>query len=544
MEDHRWWVGPADSPDTYQLIRLLGQGGEAEVWEAAVQLSPSGRSHVAVKILPPPRTSGEVTEWQRQSHLLRSLDHPGVVRVVDVFTGPQRHHAHQATITSASGSPPVQHAQYRYVVMHLIPGLTMREWVDEHPGATISARLRALLMVAAALDDMHSGRRTGVPVAHGDVKPSNIVIRDDGSTVLVDLGLMRIADGQGRPGHSRPYAAPELFTSQAAATPAADSYAFAATVFHVLTGAPAPTHGSFGPDLEAVERCLAQTEITARRPQLVRALLQALHAAPQDRPRNLSVWLASLTDSLSQTTSQARTQSVESGSLRTPAPPKQMRSKSRRGLAIAVAAVAAAVLGIGAAVGVAAYLSRGHGSGSGALGASTSTPGKPTAAPTATATSPTNELTSTPSSDTSPSPDITSSSGGDPAVFHDGTATVAIGAGVDLDSMPGDPQWGTLERPSFGGPDDLSWRGNCNGAAICVDNFSQAVIVTDETKVQECTTITGYDTKSIALSKIRSGLVLCVYTRYHRYSLVRVTKFTSGNDPIVLHMTTLKTSGD
>ncbi len=185
LEDDRYWMGSAKSPDTYQLISPLGGGGEGEVWKGVVPLSESGRGLVAIKILPP--NDGEDQDsWSRYSHLLRSLDHPGLVRV------------------AAPG-------MHRYVVMKLVEGVTLREWLDENPEAPISHRLRALMMVASALDEIHSGRQTGVPVAHGDVKPSNIIMRKDGSSVLVDLGLTTIADGQGRTGRSRPYAAPELF---------------------------------------------------------------------------------------------------------------------------------------------------------------------------------------------------------------------------------------------------------------------------------------------------------------------------------------------
>src|SRR5947208_2345846 len=77
---------------------------------------------------------------------------------------------------------------------------------------------------------------TGVPVAHGDVKPGNIVVPDDGLAVLVDLGLMRIFDGTVIAGGTVPYAAPELFRDGAPSTPATDRFAFIATVTHAILG--------------------------------------------------------------------------------------------------------------------------------------------------------------------------------------------------------------------------------------------------------------------------------------------------------------------
>jgi len=90
-------------------------------------------------------------------------------------------------------------ATYRYVVMSLIEGETLGDWLAEQPTATASQRIRALRTIATALDYMHSGESTNVPVAHGDVKPENIIRRADGSTVLVDLGLVRLTATAGRP---------------------------------------------------------------------------------------------------------------------------------------------------------------------------------------------------------------------------------------------------------------------------------------------------------------------------------------------------------
>ncbi|WP_330186172.1 protein kinase [Dactylosporangium sp. AC04546] len=316
-DDDRFWVGPAASPDSYQLISQLGGGAEGQVWRAVVHLSDSGRSFVAVKVLPPAVSEHDRAGWDRYTHLLRSLDHPGLVRLVDVFLGPPMHRRGTLVPTDAEGAPPADPAgQYRYLVMRLVEGVTFREWVDEHPEASISQRLRLLTTAAGALDEMHSGRQTGVPVAHGDVKPGNIVIREDGSSVLVDLGLTRITDAQGRPGRSRPYAAPELFAPGAVTTPEADRFAFFATAVHAVLRDTPPTAGDHGPDVNAIAVRLQHDPDTARRQFLVQALLAALQLRPQDRPPRLTHWLASLTDTLSQTT-----QAIAAPHHPTPPPP-------------------------------------------------------------------------------------------------------------------------------------------------------------------------------------------------------------------------------
>lgn len=292
MPNADFWVGPHTAPDTYRLTSLLGGGGEGEVWRAILPLSAGGRSTVAVKILRSTGDPDEESRWERFGHLLRSLTHPGLVRVTDVFTGPQMHRE--------TGADP--HSRACFVVMDFIDGPTLREWCDENPDATAARRLRMLRMVASALDEMHSGAATQVPVAHGDVKPANVVVRDGDGTVLVDLGLTRLTDGAGVAGRSTPYAAPELRAPGAMATPEADRYAFAVTAAQVLTGQPPPTGPDGWLDPGALESLLRAHPVTSRRPLLVRQVLDAVTAPPEARPRQLRIWLDSASDTLSQVT--------------------------------------------------------------------------------------------------------------------------------------------------------------------------------------------------------------------------------------------------
>lgn len=301
MPDADFWVGPPTAPDTYRLVTLLGGGGEGEVWQAVLPLSAGGRSTVAVKILRSGVEPGAERRWEQFGHLLRSLSHPGLVRVTAVFTGPSMHRQGWADPASRAS----------YVVMDHIEGPTLREWCDEHPDATASQRLRMLRMVASALDEMHSGASTQVPVAHGDVKPANVVVREDGGTVLVDLGLARLTDAAGVAGRSTPYAAPELRQPGAMATPEADRYAFAVATAQVLTGQPPPTGPDGWIDRPAFESLLRSNRITARRPLLVRQILDAVTAPPEARPRHLRTWLDSAADTLSQVTTNGQEASPE-----------------------------------------------------------------------------------------------------------------------------------------------------------------------------------------------------------------------------------------
>ena len=85
MSDADFWVGPGDAPDTYQLVTILGGGGEGDVWKAVLPLSDAGRRQVAIKIMRGTGSPDEEAQWARFGHLLQSLAHPGLVRVTGVF---------------------------------------------------------------------------------------------------------------------------------------------------------------------------------------------------------------------------------------------------------------------------------------------------------------------------------------------------------------------------------------------------------------------------------------------------------------------------
>lgn len=289
-----FWVGPLDTPDTYELVTELGSGGEGRVWMAVLPLSESGRRVAAVKIMPEPADGDDATRWVRYGHLLSALSHPGLVRVTTAFIGAPMHRRGQA----AAGDWP----SCRYVVMDYVEGATLAEWINDNPDAAASARIAKLRDVASALDEIHSGRSTGIPVTHGDVKPDNIIVRPDGGSVLVDLGLTRLADAAGARGVSHRYAAPEVRGFATPATPASDAFSFAATVAHALSGKPPALNEDGGLDAEGVREQLQKSLATAHRPAVIDQIVTTLELAADDRPKQLAPWLKAVASTTSETT--------------------------------------------------------------------------------------------------------------------------------------------------------------------------------------------------------------------------------------------------
>lgn len=207
----RYFVGPADLPDQFELHRMVGGGAEAEVWQAVARPSGADPTGVTVAIKMFHESMEPDPDWQQRVETLSLVQHPGLARVHKAFTGAPPHPAGGAR---SDGTPP-----RCYVVMEFVGGPSLQEWLGDHPDAPLSRRLATLTNVASALGALHRGSHGVPPVAHGDVKPDNIRLRGmdaaDGAQ-LVDFGLMHI-QGASRPhrtGATRCYAAPELFDDQ------------------------------------------------------------------------------------------------------------------------------------------------------------------------------------------------------------------------------------------------------------------------------------------------------------------------------------------
>ena len=197
--------------DRFEVVRRLGAGGIAEVFQARDRVSGQ---EVALKALHDHLAQDPAlsARFRREMAVTRSLDHPAIVRVFDL-------HEHD-------GRP--------FFSMEILRGRTLASRLAEGPLPPPEAR-RIAGAVCEALRPAH-----GAGIVHRDLKPQNVFLCDDGGVKLLDFGLARVA-GQARltaqsmvmgtPG----YIAPELL-SGADADARADVYSLGATLFEMLTG--------------------------------------------------------------------------------------------------------------------------------------------------------------------------------------------------------------------------------------------------------------------------------------------------------------------
>ena len=371
------FVGPDGDEDLYELVMIVGGGGQGQVWKVQMRPDRDGHAvvHYAIKVIEAADDDEPEVDWIRRAKSLWNLENPGLVRMFEPFVGAPMHYAGAAAGKSGE--------RVRYLVMELVDGVPLNEWLEDNPAATLSQRIGSLRMIAAALDMMHkpstaSGRS---PVAHGDVKPSNILVQPSGASKLVDFGLARVVGARGVPGvGSLPYLAPELLSSpDGLPTPESDRFSFAATLFTVLTGALPPRSADGTPDLDRIRAVLVGSPLGGRE-GLLEQVLEGL-GEPGGRPRGLATWLEGFR-------TQTMTAPVPSSGprRRRPVPPRRGRpapvpvpahapKRPAWGRVLLVAVAVLALLGGGTAF----ALSRigGGGAATGAAGASTTPPADP-----------------------------------------------------------------------------------------------------------------------------------------------------------------------
>ena len=200
-------VGP------YRIVEQLGQGGMATVFKA---YHASLDRYVAFKVLHPAFNADPsfAARFQREARVVARLEHPNIVPVYDY----------------------AEHETRPYLVMKFIEGDTLKARMDQGP---LSAEEIAKIVeaVGSALAYAH---KQGV--LHRDVKPSNVLLANDGQMYLADFGLARMAQSgestlssdtiMGTP----QYISPEQAMGKSDLDQRTDLYSFGVMLYEMVVG--------------------------------------------------------------------------------------------------------------------------------------------------------------------------------------------------------------------------------------------------------------------------------------------------------------------
>src|SRR5579885_242160 len=200
--------------DRYQLQRLIGRGGMADVY---LGFDPRFQRDVAIKVFKR-EDEGMLRRFIREAKLMASLRNPYLMPVYD------------------TGETNVDGVSRYYIVMPFMEGGTLRARI-KRSRPSLKETCRYLREIASALDYMHQQG-----IIHRDIKSSNVLLNDEGHCFLSDFGIARTSTdatqmtSTGDVLGTVDYVAPELFEMDRRADARSDFYSLGVLLFEMVTG--------------------------------------------------------------------------------------------------------------------------------------------------------------------------------------------------------------------------------------------------------------------------------------------------------------------
>jgi eukaryotic-like serine/threonine-protein kinase len=255
------FVGP------YELIRLLGAGGMAEVWLAR-RADGAFKRDVALKLPLLTRRRNDLEQrFVHERDILASLEHPNIARFYDAGV-------------DTEGLP--------YLSMEYVKGQTLLGWCDTQ-ALGVEERLALFLQVLDAVKYAHEKH-----VIHRDLKPSNVFVTESGQVRLLDFGVAKLLQEDGDETQiSRIYgqaltpdfASPELLRGEPVDA-RSDVYSLGMLLYELLTGT-RPYRLNSQASLAGLRLAVALAEVKRPSTQLTREASAARAATPEQLSRKL-----------------------------------------------------------------------------------------------------------------------------------------------------------------------------------------------------------------------------------------------------------------
>lgn len=262
----------------YMIVKHIGQGGMADVYVAVDTLL---NREVAVKVLRGELSNDPVAllRFQREANASTALSHPNIVDIYDVG----------------------EENGYHYIVMEYVRGKDLKQLIAQRGALCKEEAVAIMKQLVSAVAEAH--RRN---IIHRDIKPQNVLIKDDGTLKVVDFGIalaqdaLQLTQSDSVMG-SVHYLAPEVARGEAA-TRQSDIYSLGIVFYELLSGE-VPFHGEQAVQIAMKHMREEIPSIRALNPQLPQAvenvILRATAKNKNFRYPSCEVMLQDLTTCLS-----------------------------------------------------------------------------------------------------------------------------------------------------------------------------------------------------------------------------------------------------
>ncbi len=202
----------------YMVVKHIGQGGMADVYVAVDTLL---NREVAVKVLRGELSNDPVAllRFQREANASTALSHPNIVDIYDVG----------------------EENGYHYIVMEYVRGKDLKQLIAQRGALCKEEAVAIMKQLVSAVAEAHRCN-----IIHRDIKPQNVLIKDDGTLKVVDFGIalaqdaLQLTQSDSVMG-SVHYLAPEVARGEAA-TRQSDIYSLGIVFYELLSGE-VPFHG-------------------------------------------------------------------------------------------------------------------------------------------------------------------------------------------------------------------------------------------------------------------------------------------------------------
>ncbi len=203
-----------DQIGPYKIEALLSIGSMSILY---IGIDSSTKEVRVIKVLPPPLlvNSKIVERFLKESKLVAMPNHPNVVTM------------YREGIWSGGF----------YIAMEFVRGVSLRQFIEQH-SLSMRRALEIIIQVLYALHHLHSHG-----VFHGDIKPENILITEEGNVKVIDFGISQLCKDRkkekrvGREILGTPsYMSPEQKERASNICPASDIYSLAIIAYELLVG--------------------------------------------------------------------------------------------------------------------------------------------------------------------------------------------------------------------------------------------------------------------------------------------------------------------